>query len=168
MAKAINVSEQRQRVINPSPALGSWLRRIAFFILLLALWQVLAMIGVWPDYLFPGPLAVFGALVAGFQGGQFLQASMVSLQRLAIGYSISLVIGVVLGLLIGRVRLLEETVGSLILGLQALPSVCWLRPGRSVTRARSTRHWGCWWRSRPPRLTRCKPSSCSACADRSH
>src|SRR3989442_2195742 len=126
MAKAINVSEQRQRAINPSPVLGSWLRLIAFFILLLGIWQVLAMTGIWPDYLFPGPLAVFGALVAGFQGGQFLQASLVSLQRLAIGYSISLVIGVVLGLLIGRVRLLEETVGSLILGLQALPSVCWL------------------------------------------
>src|SRR5207302_5159659 len=126
MAKAINVSAQGQRVLNPSPALGSWLRRIAFFILLLALWQGLAMTGIWPDYLFPGPLAVFGALVAGFQSGQFLQASLVSLQRLAIGYGISLVIGVVLGLLIGRVRLLEETVGSLILGLQALPSVCWL------------------------------------------
>jgi NitT/TauT family transport system permease protein len=126
MAKAINVSEQRQRAINPSPALGSWLRRIAFFILLLGIWQVLAMSGVWPDYLFPGPLAVFNALVDGFQSGQFLQASLVSLQRLVIGYGISLVIGVVLGLLIGRVRLLEETVGSLILGLQALPSVCWL------------------------------------------
>jgi NitT/TauT family transport system permease protein len=104
MAKAINVSEQRQRVINASPALGSWLRRIAFFILLLGIWQGLAMSGVWPDYLFPGPLAVFNALVDGFQSGQFLQASVVSLQRLAIGYGISLVIGVVLGLLIGRVR----------------------------------------------------------------
>ena len=62
-------------MLSPSPALGSWLRRIVFFVLLLALWQVLAMTGVWPDYLFPGPLAVFGALVAGFQNGLFLQAS---------------------------------------------------------------------------------------------
>ena len=35
-------------------------------------------------------------------------------------------IGVTLGLLLGRNRLFEETVGSLILGLQALPSVCLL------------------------------------------
>jgi NitT/TauT family transport system permease protein len=55
-----------------------------------------------------------------------VQAALVSLQRLAIGYSISLCIGLVLGLLIGRIRVLEETVGSLVLGLQALPSVCWL------------------------------------------
>jgi NitT/TauT family transport system permease protein len=31
-----------------------------------------------------------------------------------------------LGLLIGRVRLLQETLGTVILGLQALPSICWL------------------------------------------
>ncbi len=31
-----------------------------------------------------------------------------------------------LGLLIGRIQAVEETVGSLVLGLQALPSVCWL------------------------------------------
>jgi NitT/TauT family transport system permease protein len=34
--------------------------------------------------------------------------------------------GVGLGLLIGRSRILEETVGSLVVGLQSLPSVCWL------------------------------------------
>src|SRR5713226_2492099 len=115
----------RERV-NNSQALRPLLRRLVFYLLLLVVWHLLATSGIWPDYLFPGPLAVCGALVDGFKGGQFLQASLVSLQRLAIGYSISLVIGVVLGLLIGRVRLLEETVGSLILGLQALPSVCWL------------------------------------------
>jgi sulfonate transport system permease protein len=109
-----------------SSALGKWLRRIVFYILILVVWQVVALSGIWPSYALPGPLAVLNALIYGFQNGQFLQAALVSLQRLAIGYGISLVIGVVLGVLIGRVRILEETLGSLILGLQALPSVCWL------------------------------------------
>src|SRR5260370_38257596 len=74
----------------------------------------------------PGTAGVLEAVVDGFQHGQFLQAALVSLQRLVIGYSISIGIGMVLGLLIGRFRGLEETVGSLMLGLQALPSVCWL------------------------------------------
>jgi NitT/TauT family transport system permease protein len=69
---------------------------------------------------------VLNSLVTGFQSGLYLQGSLVSLERLAIGYGISLVIGVALGLLIGRFRVVEETLGSLILGLQALPSVCWL------------------------------------------
>jgi NitT/TauT family transport system permease protein len=51
---------------------------------------------------------------------------LVSLKTVAIGYGLSVVLGVTLGLLIGRHRLLEETLGSLVMGLQALPSVCWL------------------------------------------
>ncbi len=109
-----------------SSAPAKWLRRLVFYLLILAVWQVIASSGIWPSYVLPGPLAVLKTLIYGFQNGQFLQAVLVSLQRLAIGYSISLVIGVVLGVLIGRVRILEETLGSLILGLQALPSVCWL------------------------------------------
>jgi NitT/TauT family transport system permease protein len=124
MAKSISVFTKRQGI--SSIAQAAWVRRIVFYVLLLALWQALASSGIWPDYLFPGPLAVLNALFNGFQNGQFLQASLLSLQRLGIGYGISLVIGVTFGLLIGRIRLLEETLGSLVLGLQALPSVCWL------------------------------------------
>ena len=50
----------------------------------------------------------------------------VSLVRIVVGYLISLVLGLTLGLLIGRFRILEETVGSLMTGLQVLPSICWL------------------------------------------
>lgn len=125
MAKAISGSSVLRQRISIS-AMGPWIRRLVFYALFLALWQLVANSGIWPDYAFPGPLAVLGSLINGIQNGQFLQAALVSLQRLAIGYSISLVIGVVLGLLIGRFRVIEETLGSLILGLQALPSVCWL------------------------------------------
>jgi NitT/TauT family transport system permease protein len=103
-----------------------WVRRIIFFAALIGLWQVITLTGAWPDYILPTPLEVVNSLVTGISSGIYVQAAIVSLERLAIGYAISLVIGMVLGALIGRVRLLEETVGSLILGLQALPSVCWL------------------------------------------
>src|SRR5438045_4720817 len=121
MAKAVDFSQRVSRA-----SFAPWLRRILFYAALLMLWQVIAMSGIWPDYLFPGPFAVLSAIITGFSNGLYLQAVGVSLSRLAIGYSISLVVGLVLGLLIGRNRILEETVGSLILGLQALPSVCWL------------------------------------------
>ncbi len=122
MAKAISVSAPRAS----RATLISWSRRIIFYIALFALWELISRSGIWPDYVLPGPVAVLNSLVTGFAGGLYLQAALVSLQRLAIGYGISLVLGLVLGLLIGRVRIIEETLGSLILGLQALPSVCWL------------------------------------------
>ena len=118
MAKAINVSTKGAG--ESSITQSAWARRIVFYVLLVILWQVIAMTGIWPDYSFPGPIAVFTALVNGFLTGDFLQASLLSLQRLAIGYGISLVIGVTLGLFLGRSRLLEQTLGSLVLGLAGL------------------------------------------------
>jgi NitT/TauT family transport system permease protein len=127
MPKAINVIALGQNQSVKKIATNAWVRRIIFYIFLLLLWDAICASGIWPDYLFPTPLEVWSALVNGFVGGGlYLQASLVSLQRLLIGYGISLVIGLVLGLLIGRIRLIEETLGSVILGLQALPSVCWL------------------------------------------
>lgn len=100
-------------------------RRILFFIVLLLIWEGIALRGIWPDYLLPSPVAVFNSLVGGIQDGSFINGTLVSLAHIAIGYSISLVVGVILGLLIGRVQIIGETVGSLVLGLQALPSICW-------------------------------------------
>lgn len=48
------------------------------------------------------------------------------MRRLIEGYAISLVIGIVLGLLIVRFKYLDENFSALILGMQTLPSVCWL------------------------------------------
>ena len=96
------------------------------YALLVLIWQGLAASHIWKDYLFAGPTDVWDRVLSGFQDGSFETAILTSLRRLAIGYGISLVLGVILGLLIGRNRYVEETLGSLILGLQALPSVCWI------------------------------------------
>ena len=66
------------------------------------------------------------SLVAGFQNKTFLIGLVISLKRILIGYSLSLFFGVMLGLLVGRTKILDETVGSLMVSLQVLPSICWL------------------------------------------
>lgn len=65
-------------------------------------------------------------LIWGFQDRTFLIGTWVSVQRIVIGYVISLILGVFFGLLIGRFKILDETFGSLITALQVLPSICWL------------------------------------------
>lgn len=90
------------------------------------IWEAVSRFGVWPSYIFPSPLDVVKAFVWGFQDHSFLIAMVVSIKRILIGYFISLVLGVSLGLLIGRFKLLDETIGSLMLSLQVLPSICWL------------------------------------------
>jgi NitT/TauT family transport system permease protein len=101
-------------------------RRIVFFIALLAVWQALTLIGLWPEYILPSPLSVVQTLARGFQNGTFLIGIAVSMERILIGFGISAVAGMALGLALGRIRVLDETLGSLVLGLQTLPSICWL------------------------------------------
>jgi NitT/TauT family transport system permease protein len=103
-----------------------WIIRLVFYTLLIAAWQLLFNSNIWQDFVLPGPLEVLNSLGTGLRSGSFLQSILASLARLAIGYTISLGLGLGLGLLIGRIGLLKETLGSLFLGLQALPSICWL------------------------------------------
>lgn len=104
----------------------SGLRRILFYAGLLAAWQAVHRWGPWPPYMVPGPSQVAAALVEGFADRTFLFGIWVSMRRLMVGYAISLVAGVALGVLVGRKRWAEDTIGSLLLGLQTLPSICWL------------------------------------------
>jgi NitT/TauT family transport system permease protein len=74
----------------------------------------------------PSPGQVFGSLRDGIADRSLLIAAGVSLRRLLIGYGISLAIGIPLGIWLARSNFADETIGSMVLGLQTLPSVCWL------------------------------------------
>jgi NitT/TauT family transport system permease protein len=104
----------------------NWLIRLGFFALLIILWEAVVRLEIWPSYIFPSFFGVLSSLWNGFTDGSFPLAILVSLRRLAIGYGISLLLGITLGLFVGRIPIVQKTIGSVILGLQALPSVCWL------------------------------------------
>jgi NitT/TauT family transport system permease protein len=100
-------------------------RYVIFYGVLLGLWLLLAELKIWPPYLFPTPKGVLEALYAGFADHSFWIAIAVSMRRVLIGYAISVVLGMVLGLGVASNRFLEETVGGLLVSLQSLPSICW-------------------------------------------
>lgn len=81
---------------------------------------------MWEPYIFPSPIDVFKTLIALFKDNTITIAVVASIKRLIIGYAISLVIGVSLGILIVRFKYIDENMSALILGLQTLPSICWL------------------------------------------
>ena len=56
-------------------------------------------------------------------------ANLVSGVRLLVGFSISIALGATLGMLMWRFKPLDEFLGPLFLGLQTLPSVCWVPLG---------------------------------------
>src|SRR3990172_42235 len=103
-----------------------WRLKLAFFVMLLVAWEVLFRLRLWPPYVFPSPSSVAQSIVSGFGDGSYPRAIWGSLRRILAGYGISLAIGIPLGLLLGRVKAVQDTLGSVVLGLQALPSICWL------------------------------------------
>ena len=103
-----------------------YMRRLIFLVFLLAVWDAVFRFGFYEGFLMPSPEEVAATLWRGLTDGSFLVGTAVSLKRIAVGYVISLVAGVTLGCMIGRFKILEDTLGSLILGLQTIPSICWL------------------------------------------
>ncbi|MGC8741643.1 MAG: ABC transporter permease [Candidatus Sumerlaeaceae bacterium] len=104
----------------------SLVAQLVFVGLFLAAWQILASTRVLPAYLFPPPSAVFQAFADMLSGGMLWQSVGLSVYRMLVGYGISLVLGTVIGVMLARSWAAKATLGSLVLALQSLPSICWL------------------------------------------
>jgi len=103
----------------------------AFYISLIALWQAVYYLGtsvfhLWKPYAFPNPIGVCGSLVTLMGQNALIPAVLLSLRRVFAGFLISLVMGAAIGLLLTRFKALSAMLKPLLLGVQALPSVCWV------------------------------------------
>lgn len=99
---------------------------LVFFAVLLALWHFLVKAKVWNPVLVPSPFSVWSYLIEAIKSGDMLIALAVTTRRLLIGYFAGVAIGIPLGLLTARSNWAHDTIGVLGLGLQTLPSVCWV------------------------------------------
>jgi NitT/TauT family transport system permease protein len=99
---------------------------ILFFVALAVIWAAIVRARIWSPVLLPSPRSVWEYLVSAGRDGSLLSASMVTLRRLLAGYAIGIAIGLPLGLLTAASTFVEDTIGVLALGLQTLPSVCWV------------------------------------------
>lgn len=114
-----------------NPRMSVLLNKILFYVILILFWELIYKVNVeylkiWKPYIFPSPFNVLNTLYGLIINNTLLIAILVSLKRVIIGYSISLVLGVILGLFIVRFKYLDDNMSAMILGLQTLPSICWL------------------------------------------
>ncbi len=104
---------------------------LIFLVLLIAVWQGSYWVGVelfhwWKPYAMPSPVGVAESFLDLCEGGKLLEATANSLLRGIGGYVIALAVGVLLGLVINRFNYLQKNLKPLVLGIQTLPSVCWV------------------------------------------
>jgi NitT/TauT family transport system permease protein len=98
---------------------------------LVAVWWGVSATGIWDSSIFPSPADVGGALTSNWTetrgSTEGLGTALIkSVIRLGFGMVVSVAFGTVIGLAMGSSRFVQRSVGSLISGLQALPSISWL------------------------------------------
>jgi NitT/TauT family transport system permease protein len=95
----------------------------------LLLWWAASASGLFTVFPSPGQvLAAFGETFAHPDPPResILDATAASLLRLVVGLGIGIAIGTTIGLAMGTSQIVERSIGSLMAGLQALPSISWL------------------------------------------
>src|ERR1700683_1833863 len=100
-----------------------WPKLLAIAIVL-AVWELIHLSG-WKKLIFPGPSATLSNLWGQLGTGLLWHAIATPRQRRLIGFGLAVLIGVVVGALVSRVKPLRAGVGSLITGLQTMPSIAW-------------------------------------------
>ena len=120
-------------------AAGALLRNavayLAFPLLLLAIWQALAMSGLYRRQVLPAPTdvilvwadLVIGNLdIAGRYAGSWFEHAKTSTARVFAGFAWGTGLGIVLGLLIGLSRLIEKAIDPTIQVMRNVPVTAWV------------------------------------------
>lgn len=98
-------------------------------VVVLGVWAALAASGIKPPELLPPPSSVWAALTSAWDDGTLVSATWASVSRAAVGFTASVVLGTLLGLLLSQWRALRTAIGPLVSGLQSLPAACWVPAG---------------------------------------
>ena len=101
---------------------ATWPKLLAIAIAI-GVWQLVVWSGWRDETILPSPFTVFKTFWDEFP--QLWEATLTTLGRAVQGYAIALVLGGLLGLAVARSRILRAGIGSLITGLQTMPSIAW-------------------------------------------
>ena len=116
-------SDQRGRKLAKRAWASLWPKALAI-IIVLAIWQIIHISG-WKKDIFPGPGATLANLGDQLKTGLLWHAIATTLERAVIGFGLAVLIGAVIGALVSRIGPLRAAFGSLITGLQTMPSIAW-------------------------------------------
>ena len=101
---------------------STFLRPVSAIFLLIGLWACTS--SLLPNW--PSPWRVGGILVAELRDPAFQVALVGSLRRMAIGYVLVMILGISGGMLLGRVPLIDQVMGSLAVAIHAIPGAAWV------------------------------------------
>ena len=102
----------------------------------LAVWALLSRWTGWPDFLLPGPSAVWAAFVRAWRDGSLLHHAGVTLGEVLAGLGLGLAVALLLAYPLAKSRRIERLLSPYIVASQAVPTVAiaplliiWFGPG---------------------------------------
>jgi NitT/TauT family transport system permease protein len=99
--------------------------KVAAIGLVILLWQLVVWSGWKSETILPSPFTALDAMLEMFADGSMWEAIATTMSRAVYGFVVAIVIGVIVGSLIARVPVLRAAFGSMITGLQTMPSIAW-------------------------------------------
>ena len=113
--------------IKPSRSSHKWLNRnpklvsLGIFVVLVALWEVISF--GFPHYLLPSPWETWQAFINVSAHGNLWPACWITLQQMAVGFFIALVLGIIVGFIIGLSPTIDRFVSPYLNALYVTPHV---------------------------------------------
>ena len=100
--------------------------KLAAIALFLGVWQLLVWTNWKEEFTLPSPLTVLDHFGTEAGKADFWDAIWRTMRRAFMGYALAVAVGSVIGAVVSRVSILRRAVGSMITGLQTMPSIAWL------------------------------------------
>src|ERR687897_1548463 len=97
-----------------------------FIAAFIGIWQLVFMLGIWPEVSLPSPAMVAKSFVDLVEDLTLIVSIGVTMYRLVIGFTLSIIIGVSVGLAMVKFPGFGKTMSSFAVGLQSFPSVAWV------------------------------------------
>ncbi len=99
--------------------------KIGALVVGLFLWQLVVWSEWKPEYILPGPGKTFSTLWEMLREGTIWEATLTTMRRAFVGYVVAVLIGLIIGGLVARIRAVRAAFGSFITGIQTMPSIAW-------------------------------------------
>jgi NitT/TauT family transport system permease protein len=99
--------------------------KAAAVVLGIGIWQLVVWSGWKPEYALAPPRDAWDDLWKYATDGTLTTAIAITMRRAVVGFALAIVIGTVVGSLVARIPTLRAAFGSLITGLQTMPSIAW-------------------------------------------
>lgn len=99
---------------------------IMSFAMIVVIWELVVLFGPWSRQVFPGPTEVLKSFYELALSGALLSHSVASLYRVTIGFYLGALLGIPLGILLGRIQAIKFLVNPLIQFLRPISPLAWI------------------------------------------